>query len=164
MAQPDFALSLARILKTAGIRVNVETCGVFRWTNMEKLLASIDLVYFDLKLMDGKRHRQWTGADNRPLLENFALLSRRFENLQARMPVIPGLNDDEDNVRALARFLRGLGRTSVHCLPYHDLGEAKIPRIHTAQEPLRVRGDAALSMAAVKIVLKREGIHAVIYD
>ena len=114
--------------------------------------------------MDAKRHRQWTGTDNRRILENFALLSRRFKALQARMPVIPGVNDDEGNLRALARFLRGLGRPSVHCLPYHDLGEAKIPRINTAQRPLRIRGDAAASMAAVTKVLAQEGIHAVVYD
>jgi pyruvate formate lyase activating enzyme len=80
------------------------------------------------------------------------------------MPVVPGFNDDEKNIRATARCLTGAGRSSIHCLPYHNLGEAKIPRLHTSRKPLHlpvVDGDA---MERVKKLFKKEGIDAIIYE
>ena len=164
MLQPGFVLELARLLHGAGIPVNVETCGTFRWADMQETLPDIDLVYFDLKLMDGNRHREWTGADNRLILENVTLLSQRFRNLQVRMPVIPGVNDDEENLRAIARFLLNLGLKSIHCLPYNALGQAKIGRLNTSQKPLRITADAGASAVAAANILGQEGIHAIVYD
>ena len=165
MAQPAFALELARVLHHARIHVNLETCGAFAWLWMEKLLPFVNLIYFDLKIMDPQRHMEWTGAANTAITANFTRLSRRFKNLQARMPVIPGVNDDAESIHALAGFLRKAGRKSIHCLPYHGLGEAKIPRIDSAQKPMNVPADAAAaSIASVKALFRREGINAVVYE
>jgi pyruvate formate lyase activating enzyme len=164
MGHPGFALTLAKKLSASGIRLCVETAGAFAWESIEPILPFIQFIYFDLKLMDPRRHLEWIGADNRRILENFALLSARFEGLQARMPVIPGVNDDEANLRELAAFLRGLGRTSIHCLPYHALGESKLARIDSSHNPLRIEGDLGDSMRIVKETLAKEGIDAIVYD
>jgi pyruvate formate lyase activating enzyme len=164
LTQPVFAGELLRRLREEKIHTAVETCGVFAWSEMKTMLPHCDLIYYDLKHMDGKRHREYTGADNRRILENFMRVSKVFKNLQARMPVIPGFNDDERNVRATARFLIKAGRRTIHCLPYHNFGEAKIPRIHTSLRPLGLANAEGEAMERVKKTFKKEGINAVIYE
>jgi pyruvate formate lyase activating enzyme len=164
LLQPGFAGQLLRRLREEQIHTAVETCGVFACSEMKALLPHCDLIYFDLKHMDGKKHREYTGADNRSILENFKRISNVFKHLQARMPVIPGLNDDERNIRATARFLIKAGRRTIHCLPYHNFGEAKIPRIHTSLQPMGLANAEGDAMERVKKIFKKEGINAVIYD
>jgi pyruvate formate lyase activating enzyme len=164
LMQPGFARLLLRRLREEKIHTAVETCGVFGLTEMKTLLPYLNLIYYDLKHMDGKRHREHTGADNRHILENFMRISKVFKHLHARMPVIPGLNNDEKNIKATARFLISAGRRDIHCLPYHNLGEAKIPRIHTSLRPMGLENADGDVMTRVKKLFKKEGINAVIYD
>lgn len=164
MVYPAFALRLLRQVREDGVRTAIETCGIFGMADMKKLLPYLDLVYFDLKHMDAKKHREYTGAGNRAILSNFTGLSKAFRHLQARMPVVPGFNDDEKNIRATARFLAGAGRRSIHCLPFHNLGESKLPRLHTDQRPLGLPPAERADLARVKKIFRQEGIDAVIYE
>jgi pyruvate formate lyase activating enzyme len=164
LMQPGFAGLLLRRLRGEKIHTVVETCGMFRLPDMKTLLPHCDMIYYDLKHMDGKRHREYTGTDNRHILENFTRLSAIFKHLQARMPVIPGINDDEKNIRATARFLIKAGRRDIHCLPYHNFGEAKISRLRTPLRPLGLANAEGDVMARVKKIFKEERINAVIYD
>jgi pyruvate formate lyase activating enzyme len=164
LMQPGFARLLLRRFREEKVNTAVETCGVFGLPEMKTLLPHLNLIYYDLKHMDGKRHREHTGADNRRILENFIRISKVFKHLQARMPVIPGLNDDEKNIKDTARFLIRAGRHDIHCLPYHNLGEAKIPRIHTSLRPIGLTNADEGVMTRVKKLFNKEGINAVIYD
>lgn len=164
MIYPGYVLRLLRLMHDARIHTAIETCGVFRIADMKDLLPYLDLVYFDLKHMDPGKHREYTGADNRAILSNFSGLSKAFRRLQARMPVVPGFNDDGKNIRATARFLSGTGRRSIHCLPYHNLGESKLARLHTAQRPLGLTPPDREAMVQVKKIFKQEGINAIIYE
>lgn len=149
-------------LAAEGIHVAMQTCGLFPWGRVEPLLPLLDLVQFDLKHMDRDAHERLTGAGNEQILANFAHLARRAVRLQPRMPVIPGLNDDDRNLRATARFLAGHGHRTLHCLPYHALGEAKLPTIAPILRPL---GRSSLDPRALEGVARRfakEGIDVVL--
>jgi pyruvate-formate lyase-activating enzyme len=78
------------------------------------------------------------------------------------MPVIPGVNDGPEALRSTARFLAANGHRSIHCLPYHPLGQAKLARMSDTAEGFSPGPGAG--MQVVKTVLEQEGIHAVIYD
>jgi pyruvate formate lyase activating enzyme len=158
------------MLKEARVHIVLETSGFFDLESMMPVLDFIDLVFFDLKLMDPERHALFTGADNASILERFkSLASLRAGTalpaaMQARIPVIPGVNDDAENIAATARFIRAQGLSSVHCLPYHRLGTAKVPKL---VNPPAISEFAALSpesMAAVAGLFEKEGIHAVVYE
>ena len=164
MLQAGFVRRLLRRFDAEKVPVLIETCGAFRWPDMEKILPLVGAIYFDLKQIDPDAHRRYTGAGNRVILENFMRLAREFDGLTARMPVIPGINDDRDSIRAMARFLIGAGHRVLHCLPYHNLGEAKLARINSALSPLGLESLAADRLHAVKKMFKKEGIDAVIYD
>ncbi len=126
-AQPDYAAQLLRMLKARGIDTAMETCLCVPWENVEKLLPYLDSAFVDLKHLDPDEHARITGVGNDLILDNVARLdaSPYPVRLTLRVPLIPGLNDGDDNLAALARFARGLtgGKLrAVELLPYHRLG------------------------------------------
>ena len=164
MSQVSFLEGFLPKLKDEGIHITLETCGMWSWERIERILPALDLIYFDIKLMNSGRHKEFTGQGNRVILENFVRLSAIFRHLQARMPVIPGINDDYENISATARFLEENHHTTIHCLPYHRMGEAKLQRIRTDLGPLDKKSITGEDLKYVKEIFKGEGIDAVTYD
>ncbi len=148
---PEYLVELQAPLRAGGIHVAMETCGLFSlgsWGSPDELLADgdawhafssqllwqavggLDLVLFDLKLMDRARHREHCGADNERIHGNFRLLAAlmhagRGPRLWPRLPLVPGVTDDEENIRAVARFVRESGLDAITLLLYHNLGVEK---------------------------------------
>ncbi len=164
LVQTDFLSRLLPMIKNSGLHLNVETSGMFNLKRVAKLLPYMDLIYFDIKHMDDAMHKRYTGRGNRTILENFSELSKRFSPIQARMPVVPGGNDGRQNIEAVSEFLEMHGHGSIHCLPYHRLGESKIGRIDSKQEPMNVRAPSARDLETVREIFKKKGIDAVVYD
>ncbi len=92
--QIGFLKEFFPLVKNEQIHVNMETCGMFRWPEMEAILPYLDLIYFDLKMIDSEKHKKYTGRENRIIIENFVQMAKISPNLQPRMPVIPTINDD----------------------------------------------------------------------
>ena len=126
LAQADFARDLLRAAKEAGLNTAIETAASLPYSEIEKLLPYLDLVMMDIKLMDSARHKEYTGMPNELILENARRLSECGVPLIIRTPVIPGVNDSDADIRAIARFARTLrGAEGYHLLPYHRLGSDK---------------------------------------
>jgi pyruvate formate lyase activating enzyme len=130
LMQPSFLNeSLAR-LRAEGVHTALDTCGFAPWSTLRDAAGLASLVLYDLKLMDDARHREATGQSNQAILENLRALCGVHHEIWIRVPVIPGLNDDEANLEAAARFLAPLaGIRQVDLLPYHRTGEAKFARV-----------------------------------
>ena len=95
---------------------------------MEKVLPHVDTVLHDHKLTDPVRHKKWCGADNSRILANFKRAYETFpdKTFIARTPVIPGVNDDEEHIRAVLAFIRPYPNViKYELLPYHRYGETK---------------------------------------
>lgn len=130
LMQAPFVIEAMQRLQTEGVHTALDTCGFTRWTDLREAAAHANLVLYDLKLMDDDRHRAATGVSNRVILQNLIELSRVHPNIWIRMPVIPGVNDDEANLEEAAAFLRPLaGIRRVDLLPYHPTGAAKFARV-----------------------------------
>ncbi|MCP4655488.1 MAG: glycyl-radical enzyme activating protein [bacterium] len=128
--QMSFVSRFLRRLKEEGIHTAMETCGFFDWDRFRKtVLPYLDLVYFDLKLIDDAASRRYTGQSNRLILANFSLLFAEAKNrLVPRIPLIPGITDTEENLSALARFLRRHQVTACSLMPYNPLWQDKLER------------------------------------
>ncbi len=125
-AQPAFLLELLERSKALGIHTAVETCGHADAGVMAESEPLVDLMLFDVKVADPARHEALTGASNAVILSNLRRLARqRHERLQVRVPIVPGWNDDAENLRAIARLGAELGLRSVELMPYHELGKDK---------------------------------------
>ena len=163
MMHPDFLEALCTLLGERGVDRLLETCGHFSRGPMKKLLPLIDSVYFDIKLIDPEKHRRHTGAGNGIILDNFAWLSEHDIPLQARMPLIPGINDDETSLSSLAAFLAEHGALSLHCLPFHRLGESKYEQLGRPV-PFQADPPGRADLERAALFLKKEGIDAIICD
>lgn len=126
MYQLEFLSSSLEACKNLGIHTVVDTSGYALWDRFKLILPLVDLFLYDLKLMDEARHIQYTGVTNRTILDNLEKLSHAGAHLVVRIPLIPGINDDDDNLECTASFLAGLPNLDgVELMPYHEIGLAK---------------------------------------
>lgn len=132
LMQPTFLLEAVKACKEKGINTAVDTCGYSSTEFLEQLSGMVDLFLFDLKMVDRERHRQQTGVDNVLILKNLELLVRTGRAVVVRIPVIPGINDDEDNLRATRDLLSQIGVKRIDLLPYHAIGQEKYQRLGLA--------------------------------
>jgi len=129
LAQPEFALALLQACKTAGLHTAIETCGCASWPTIEPLLEFTDLFLFDIKCMDPERHQTSVGRPNDLILANAVRIAGRRPMI-IRVPVIPGFNDNRDDVRAIAHFVKTrLDGCAIDLLPYNRMGESKYQRL-----------------------------------
>jgi pyruvate formate lyase activating enzyme len=127
--QPDFLLEALTECRKRGIRTAVETCGFCDSQILMDAAEKTGLFLFDVKLMDSNRHKKATGVPNEQILENLSRLIEKGYNVTVRFPLIPGINDDGENIDSLGRFLSGMKRIpALHILPFHGLGREKALR------------------------------------
>jgi len=131
MMQADFLCQALPSCKGARLHVALDTCGAVAWERYERVLPWVDLVLFDLKLMDTGRHQSATGISNDIILENARRISALGKPMWVRTPVIPGYTDDPDNIQAIGRFIRdelpAVQRWDL--LAYTNLGKPKYHRL-----------------------------------
>ncbi len=124
-AQAQFAGQVLRACKQRGIHTAVETCGFARWEVLETMASAVDLFLYDIKHMDPEKHRQFTGVSNDLILSNLAKLARLGKNIQIRVPLIPGMNDDADNIIRTAQYAIRMGIKHIGLLPYNAVAASK---------------------------------------
>lgn len=129
MCQPDALAELARNCRERGIHVAVDTCGYAPFSSFEKVMEYTDLFLYDIKLMDSELHQEYTGRDGLLILDNLRRLSEMGANVNLRLPIIGGINDDEENIGKILEFIDGTGIREVNLLPYHDIARNKYSRL-----------------------------------
>ena len=130
LSQPAFLRDLLEACKARGLHTVLDTCGFAAWEVLDRVRAYVDLFLYDLKLMDDARHREISGVSNKPILRNLLRLSREGHRIILRVPIIPEVNDDEENLRQIARFAAALPSLQrVDLLPYHRIGRDKYERL-----------------------------------
>ena len=126
----DYLYNILKICKDKGIHTTVDTSGYASWKQFEKIVDNVDLFLFDIKHMNNEKHIKYTGVENVIILENLKKLSQRGSNIYIRMPLIAGINDDDENIDAAVDFLSNLNLIHVDLLPYHKMGMDKYRRLN----------------------------------
>ncbi|MHC1591001.1 MAG: glycyl-radical enzyme activating protein [Candidatus Helarchaeales archaeon] len=128
--QHQFLLEFLPLLKKNGIHVALDTCGLVKWEKLEQLLKWVDLILYDLKVIDEKKHEQLTGVSNKLILENLKRLDETGVKIWIRIPVIPTFTASEENIRGIGSFLQPLKHIErVDLLPFHKLGIPKYEKL-----------------------------------
>ncbi|MHC1728134.1 MAG: glycyl-radical enzyme activating protein [Syntrophobacteraceae bacterium] len=127
LAQAGFAIQLLAQAKRRRIDTSMETCGFAEWADLEEACLYLGSIFFDIKCIDAEKHKEFTGVSNERILENFQRLCESFPELPkyVRTPVIPGFNDSEKEIEAIADFIRGRPGVEYELLAYHRLGTPK---------------------------------------
>lgn len=130
LLQPDFSYSLLKACKEQGIRTAVDTCGHIDSKVLMRIGKHVDLFLYDLKLINEEKHEKFTGVSNKLILENLRKLSAKGHRAVVRFPLIPGVNDDERDIRELGEFVSSLENLKeVSILSYHKGGVEKSKRL-----------------------------------
>jgi pyruvate formate lyase activating enzyme len=128
LLQSDFVMELFKACKEKGLQTCCESTFHVPWEEIEKILPYTDLIISDMKHMNQEVHKKYTGVTNNLILENLKKLMEEKRELILRIPVIPGINDDMDNIKATADFiLDELGGEirALQLLSFMRLGEEK---------------------------------------
>ena len=127
LCQPEFATALLQAAQESGISTAMESMGCAKWETIEKLLPYLDQYLLDIKHMNPRKHKVFTGRSNELMIENAMKIAKSgMTELSIRVPVIPGFNDTEEEIRQIAAYTATLPNVKrMHLLPYHRLGQDK---------------------------------------
>jgi pyruvate formate lyase activating enzyme len=140
LLQPAFSAALLKAAQSRGINTAIETAGNVTWRAMAEVLPHVDTMLHDYKLTDRAAHRRWVGSDNKRILANYQRAYAEFPGIEfiARIPLIPGINDDEAHIDAvLDAILPYPNVVELELLPYHGYGDSKygvLGRLYALEE------------------------------
>jgi pyruvate formate lyase activating enzyme len=135
LAQPEFLGALLAACAAERIHTAVDTCGFAPTEQILAMAARADLILYDLKILDDEKHTRLTGVSNVRILDNLRAIQRVHNNVWLRIPVIPGLNDGEEDLEALRRLAAELPAVrQINLLPYHQTGRHKFRRLGLSYE------------------------------
>ena len=166
----DYALEILKELGRRGLHRVVDTSLYAPQEVVAAIAGECELFLIDLKLMDSAKHRLYTGVGNELILQNIRFLAQRQAPFSIRIPLIEGVNADEENIRATAQFLASvipqpaLLAHPVHLLPYHDVGKDKHRRMGSTFNPkgyaMAVPSEEVMERCRQQ--LEAQGLHVII--
>jgi len=161
--QPAFLAACLEACRREGIHTAVDTCGSASREVAAAIAGRTDLLLWDLKHLDAERHRELTGVSLDPIVANLEAASRLGVRIWLRIPVIPGVNDDPANLRAVASLASALPAVErVSLLPYHRTGTGKAARLGREDGLAPVPQPSPERMREVAALFTEGGIQAVI--
>jgi pyruvate formate lyase activating enzyme len=136
LMQPQFATALLKECKTRDIHTVLDTCGYADPEVLQEVSDFVDLFLFDLKIMDNEKHKHYTGVSNQQIFHNLRTLSKNGKTIHIRIPIIPGITDDGENIHMLGTFLAPLQHIEkISLLPYHRAWLMKHRKVKARSEP-----------------------------
>ncbi|MFA7227731.1 MAG: glycyl-radical enzyme activating protein [Melioribacteraceae bacterium] len=131
LLQPKFLFELLDECGKKGIHRAIDTAGFVKTEVLLEAAKRTDLFLYDLKMMDPDLHKRWTGVSNELILSNLRTLSENGSEINIRIPLIAGVNDNPKNIDQTARFISSLsgGRKKINILPYHNIAQQKYKKL-----------------------------------
>ena len=162
--QHDFLLSLLKSSKEHALHTTIESCVCVPWEHIEASLPYVDFLFADLKMLNGEKHRLYTGSDNDLVLANLQRLNEYAAShplgIAVRMPVIPGINDTPQEIDdAAAWIVKHMDQVRIfELLPYHRLGRGKYLNIGEVYSLDAVAPPEDSAMDTLRQIVKRHGL------
>jgi pyruvate formate lyase activating enzyme len=158
LTQPDFVIAMLQSLHEKGIHAALETSGYAPQEIFSNVSILSDLILFDIKDYDERRHVEGAGVDNGIILANLKNALDKKIQIMARLPVIPGYNDSQEDAHAFAILLNSLGLKSVQLLPFHQLGERKYDLLNISYQMRGIPQLHEVDLAEFKEIINAAGI------
>lgn len=158
LMQAEALISLLQRCEARGIHRTVDTTGFAPTATLLEVARHTDLFLYDLKHMDSALHREYTGVANELILYNLKQLATTGVAYRIRIPLLAGINDGKENIRAIAEFGASLpGLQGIDVLPYHHMATAKYKKLQTGYRGEQSQCPAKEDIARVQEILEHFG-------
>jgi pyruvate formate lyase activating enzyme len=124
LVQHEFVAAVFGELKKEGVHTALDTTGYAKWDIVKKVTQNVDLILYDVKHLDSKRHQEMLGVKNEVILDNLNKLAGKTD-IWLRVPLVPGFNDDLEMADKIVELGRKVQAKKVYFLPMHRWGEHK---------------------------------------
>ena len=162
LMQAEFAAALLKRCRENYVHTVLDSCLHAPADLLAAVCADVDLFLCDLKLMSADRHRKLTGFSNELIIENLERLLKGDKDVLVRRPLIPGINDDAEELDALGKYLQSLRPgVQLELLPYHRLGASKFERLGRKYPLAGTQPPTKEQMAGAKRLLEKYDIEVV---
>ncbi len=156
--QTRFLKALLQKCKKLEIHTAVDTCGLSPWENFQEIIPFTDLFLFDIKLMNTDQHKEFTGASNKSILENLVRLIADGKKVVVRVPIIPGINDNPENIAETSTFLTSVrGIKHIDILPYHRIASDKYRRMENEYSLKEIQPPSEEKMEIIASQFRTDG-------
>jgi pyruvate formate lyase activating enzyme len=161
LLQFDFSYAILQQCKERGVHTAIETAAAFPWERVAAILPVVDLVMMDIKVMDSVRHQECTGVPNERIMANAQKLGQQPQPLIVRTPIVPGVNDTPEAVRAIAEFVKQLPNLLYYeLLPFHPMATSKYDSLDITYRARELKRPPKDQMDALTEVAKAVGVNA----
>lgn len=124
-----FVEELLMKLKKENIHTAVDTCGAVDFKVLERISEYTDLFLYDIKSTDEEKHILYTGVSNKNIINNLINLSKIHNNINLRLPIIEGINADENHIFEILKLIKNTNIKKINLLPYHDIAMHKYEKL-----------------------------------
>ncbi len=159
LMQMEFLENILIECKREGIHTAIDTSGYTSWDNLLRVSSNVDLFLYDIKHMDNEKHMQFTGVSNKKILENLKKLVSLGKKIWIRVPIIPTLNDSEDNVLQIAELIKSIELKDIFLLPYHNIATHKYGKLDMKYEIADIQTPSDKHMNEIAMKLKSQGLN-----
>ena len=118
--------------KEKGIHTAVDTAGYSCWDDIYEISKNVNLFLYDIKFIDETRHKEFTGVSNKLIMDNLWKLVETGANIWIRVPIIPGINDDDENIWGIGNLMNLLKLKDIFIIPYHNIASDKYRKLGEA--------------------------------
>ncbi|MGL5651517.1 MAG: trans-4-hydroxy-L-proline dehydratase activase [Paraclostridium sp.] len=152
----EYIKKLVISLKQKGINVAIDTCGHSKFDNYEAILPFVDTFLYDIKLISDEKHEFFTNKSNKLILNNLKMLSEKGANINIRIPLIEGVNVDDNNeeIKKIIDFIKPLNIAKVNILPYHNIGMHKYRKLYMQYEGENLKRPSDEKLEEIKQIFK----------
>jgi pyruvate formate lyase activating enzyme len=163
LAQPQFLEALLAACNQREIHATLDTSGFAPAQIVDRLLPRLQLVLFDLKIVDDAGHRRHTGVPNRIILDNLVRIAASRTPLRLRLPLVPGITDNDENIAAVIRLADTVKTVEgIDLLPFHRIGAEKYRRLGLTNPMTDVPPPSPAGVADIQTRLQSAGFQVAI--
>jgi pyruvate formate lyase activating enzyme len=159
LMQPDFLDAILHECDERGIHTALDTSGYASPRVIGRIKDNVGLFLYDIKTMDEASHKKYTGVSNKLILRNLQKLAKDGSSIRVSLPIIPSVNNDDDNILRTGEFISSLTSVEhVSLLPYHRAGVDKYKNLGRHYRLKRILLPSDEEMAAIKEKLEAFGL------
>lgn len=156
--QPEFATELLKELKKLGIHTAIETSGQGNTNALLSMAKYLDVILYDLKIMDTKLAKEILNADISLIKTNLKALVKEGKKVIPRIPLVPGFTMNMDNITSITDLIVSLELKEIHILPLHHYGATKYEALNIPYKAKDIKVPTEKEIDIIKTFLELKGL------